>query len=689
MKFLKFSNYKLTIIFNILTQNVLILFILLSTFHITFSQQSLNLRKPLNPENYKIWDEYIRKFAPADSAYNVVIHIARQHYITRRPIVALEVFNIYEKLFPNKIEDIQNEKNFLIQQSLTIPPIDDHRLMYHNLIIHLRNTTDGIVAVKRMFQKYVEQSKFDSALIVINNYKRIFPDYQDFFNELIEILTRDELPVTINHLPKPLNSQFDEWDPNPLPFQNKLYLSGRLPKSNGGIDIFETNFENGEWKQPIPLPKNINGKDDETIDNITIDGHYLLLSGEFAESFGKFDIYALQKSDTGWSQLLHFPIPINSGHQDESGYLTSDNKALIFTSDRPNGINQFVPYGQVYNGSLNGNMDIYVSLLIDGNWSEPTNFGPTINTPFSERSAYLHPDGKTLYFSSEGHPGLGGLDVFKSIRLSDTSWTQWSKPINLGRFINTTGDDWGYKIGISGDSAFFSSRDRNDSYGGFDIYSVNIPKQYQPNNLAIIKGNITDLDNNPIYCQINWENLETGESLGTLYSDPNSGNYLIALPLGKNYGYYANKDNYYPTSGNINLKNIDYDTTISQNIKLISIENINSDKQSLTINNIFFDYDKYDLKSESFFELDRFINFYKNFPNKTIIVIGHTDNSGTANYNLELSKNRANSVKNYLIMKGISVKNIKIESFGDTKPIVPNNSEENRAKNRRVEINIE
>lgn len=652
------------------------------------TQTIIDLRKPLNPENFKVWDEYIRQYAPSDSAYNVVNHIARQHLVRARYIVALEVYLMYETLFPNKKDDIETTKNELIKYAITQVPTSETYPLYEKLARLLHNTTDGIICVKRLAYDFIKNQKFDSAAFVFNAFKVYYPDYKSYFDEIIDILTRDEVLPTMNHFPTPINTNYDEWDPNPTPDGKYLFMTARRPKGFGGIDIFVSENIDGMWQEPQALKPPINGSKDETIDNVTVDGNILLLSGNYPGSFGKFDIYISTNSDTGWTAPRQLAIPVNSGHQDESGYITSDGRAIIFTSDRPGGIGPFVPYGQVYNGSQNGNMDIYISFITPNGWSQPINLGETINTPFSERSAFLHPDGKTLYFSSEGHPGLGGLDVFKSVRLSDTSWTEWSKPVNLGRFINTVDDDWGYKIGITGDSAFFSSRNRTPGLGGFDIYSITLPKEYRPEKVVIVKGRILNKQNKPLAAQIKWQDLKSGEVLGNLNSNPRTGDYFIALPLGKFYGYFADKEGYYPTSGNLDLRNIKSDTTIIQDIILVSQKEIESKQEKITINNIFFDYDKFDLRPESYYELDRFIKFYEKMGKKEIVIEGHTDNIGSNKYNLDLSEKRAKAVRDYLVSKGVEEKLLTLIGFGATRPIAPNDTEPNRQKNRRVEIRI-
>jgi outer membrane protein OmpA-like peptidoglycan-associated protein len=447
-------------------------------------------------------------------------------------------------------------------------------------------------------------------------------------------------------------------------------------------------LKDGKWQKPQNLGKPVNDIYDETIDNVSLDGTILLMSGDFAGTYGEFDIYIAEKDSDSW-KLSHLPYPINSKYHEESANLTSDGKALLFTSDRPGGIGPYIPINQYfYHGSTMGNMDIYISFLSDSGWMKPINLGNTINTPYSERSAYLHPDGKTLYFSSNGHAGLGKLDVYKTVRLKDDSWTEWSEPLNLGKEINTANDDWGYNIDIKGDSAFFGINDALDGYGNWDIYSVSLPKTAKPEKIIIVRGKVTDSKGNPLACVIKWEDLETGEVIGRLRSDPRDGNYFIVLNPGRNYGYFAEKPGFYPVSKNIDLKNKFNDKEIREDIILISLNELKN-KNSVIINNIFFDYDKYELKSESTPELKRLTEFLIKNSKLKVIIEGHTDETGSNEYNLKLSENRADAIKKYLFDNGIKEDRITIKGYGKTKPIASNDTEENRARNRRVEIRFE
>ncbi len=647
--------------------------------------QSL-LKKPLNKENARYFDEFIRRHAPADSAFNVMAYIAKQHFFNGRAMVAREVFVVYGPLFHSRKKEIDNEKNALLQVGLTQAPSQDAVGIYERIAREIAPTEDSFVLVQRLAERFINRRDWDSAAAVYGRFKPLFPGKQKYFNEVISLLLAPEEGIAVRNLGPAVNSKFDEWDPNPTPDGKHLFFSSSRPGTRGLSDVWECRLEGDRWSAPRNLGRGVNGDRNETIDNISADGTTLLLSGDFPGSFGKFDIYTATLDSSGWGNLRHLPMPVNSGYQDESGNFTADGKALVFTSDRPGGVGSHVPYGKYHHGSVMGNMDIYVTFMTDSGWSEPVNLGPKINTPYAERSAYLHPDGKTLYFSSDGHPGLGRLDIFKSVRLKEDSWTEWSEPVNLGKEVNTAMDDWGYKVTVGGDSAFFAGNMRPDGYGGWDLFTAGLPGKAKPDRPAVVSGRVLDGKGRPLYADIYWEDLTTGENSGRLKSNPFDGSYFIALPLGKFYGFYASKSGFYPGSSNLDLRNAPARDIKGHDIILVSNDDFKKHESTIRINNIFFDFDKYFVKPESYPELDRLAAFLKQFPGAKLEIHGHTDNSGNGEYNMELSRKRAEAVRNYMLQKGFSPANFSVKGFGAAKPVADNSTEEGRAQNRRVEV---
>ncbi len=665
--------------------------LLLNTYRLN-AQTIIDLGAPLNDSTFNVWNAYIHKYAPADSAFRVVEQMAGRHYLSERASVAKYIYERYHELFPWQDSIIKSRIFTLEQVMIAQTPQPDTRGVYHDFILKNAPSEDAFVALQRLTDTYVNRKFWDSAVFVYEYYRPYFPASTRRFETIIKILRAPAEGLQVRNLGNFINTFGNEWDPSPTPDGRYLYFTADSRQGgHGRSDIWVSEKKNGEWQLPVNLGKSINSFRDETIDDVSVDGNILKLSGNFRGSLGEFDIYFAEKDEEGWKSLTHLPPPINTIYHEESGCLTADGKALLFTSDRPGGVGPYVPINRhFYHGSNMGNMDIYVSLKKDdGSWSEPINLGTAINTPFAERSVFLHPDGKTLYFSSDGHPGLGRLDVFKSTRLSDTSWTMWSEPINLGKEINSANDDWGYVVDILGETAYFAGNNYVIGYGGWDIYSISLPKAARPEKVAIVRGKVKDNKGSPLGSIIKWEDLETGQLVGTLLSDPRDGYYFIALKLGRLYGYYAQKEGYYPSSKHIDLRNISESIDLTEDIILTSATELAKDNVSIKINNLFFDFAKADLKKESFPELNRLIEFLNTNKTKKILIEGHTDNIGTDERNLQLSIERADAVRYYLIGNGIEADRLSVKGYGASKPEVPNDSEENRALNRRVIISFQ
>ena len=662
--------------------------LLLITFmSVPVFSQSVKLGIPLTRRNLIEADNFIKKYAPADSAFRLLNQMANINNYIGRPDIGRTLLKIYMGYFPNRQEYIQRQIDIKTNQMLLTQNPELMKDSYDTFINEEAPSREAFVAVQKIAEPYVKRRSWDSAIKIYQLYKPLFYNMSDYFTETISILEAKEEGLEVHNLGSVINSYTSEWDPNPTPDGCFLYFSCRGRRGGlGKSDVWYSEMKNGKWKAPVNAGKSINGKNEETIDNVTTDGNGLFLSGTFEGTLGNFDIFYAERVKNGWGKLKHFDPPINSEHTDEAAGFSSDGKALIFSSDRPGGIGDFHPHNSMYEGNDQGNMDIYVSIMSDTGWTEPINIGPTINTPWAERSPYLHPDGKTLYFSSNGHPSVGGMDVFKTTRLREDSWTEWSKPVNLGKEINTADDDWGYTIAAQGDSAFFAGMGREGGLGQWDIYTVKLPEDARPDPVVIIKGWVTDTEGNPLSVDIKWEDLASGRNIGRLKSNPDDGTYVIALPLGKNVGYYAEKEGYYPAAKNIDLRQLVSEPNVNENIVMVSIKEMKENGTKVRINNIFFDFDKAEIKSESFPELRRLASFIKKNPGFKIVVEGHTDNVGAEKYNKELSLKRAENIVKYLVDRGCLASRFEAKGLGTSKPVGDNVTDFGRSQNRRVEI---
>ncbi len=401
---------------------------------------------------------------------------------------------------------------------------------------------------------------------------------------------------------------------------------------------------------------------------ISPDGQYLFFTGcNRPDGFGRCDIYISQKEGTNWSKPLNLGFPINTKGWESQPSLSADGHTLYFVSDRRGGL---------------GSYDIWKSVLqADGKWGVPDNLGPTINTPFDEQSPFIHPDNKTLYFSSNGWPGLGNKDIFIS-RL-DTAGN-WGKPTNLGYPINTYGEENGLTINASGTKAFFSSNNFN-GFGGFDIYSFDLPQNLRPEAVNYVKGIVFDAETKQkLSATIEIIDLKNSQSIYASMSDAVDGTFLATLPGNKEYSLNVARDGYLFYSENFSIKK----NTVGKPILLeVPLQKI-AVGIKVVLKNIFFDTNKFDLKPESKTELEKMIDFLTENPKVSIELSGYTDNVGDDAYNLDLSKNRAKAVFNYLVNNKISPNRLSFKGYGKTNPMSTNSTEEGRANNRRTEFLI-
>ena len=424
----------------------------------------------------------------------------------------------------------------------------------------------AFVALQELLKPYLKINNYEGAIKILKNYENYFGKNDKRIRNLKEILSaKIDHSIQIKSFGVNVNTTGDEYCPIVTADNKTLYFCGKGRKDNlGGEDIYSYSLNNN-LKVKLLTDLSSANTNEEPI-SISIDGTQMLL-------FKDGDLYKTNKIKSGWS----FPVSIDSSTYDSfenisnninnikksqskniintdnwegDGMISSDGKVLIFASDREGGIGFYHRKDKFYSGAFLGNADIYISIKNnDGKWSAPINIGSTINTSYSERSPFLHSDMKTLYFSSNGHGGLGGLDVFKSTRLCDTSWVYWSEPENLGKEINTAEDDWGYQISTDGEKAFFAKSINNNE----DLFYLNMPIRLRPNYVATISGKLIDKNKNPVAAKIKWEDLETGKNVGESKSDPNNGNYFIVF-IGKIYGYFIDNDEYFPISNNVDLR---------------------------------------------------------------------------------------------------------------------------------------
>jgi len=330
--------------------------------------------------------------------------------------------------------------------------------------------------------------------------------------------------------------------------------------------------------------------------------------------------------------------------------------------------------------------DIFVSFLEkDGTWSEPKSLGKKINLPdYNELTPYLASDGVTLYFSSDRPGGLGDNDIWMTKRL-DNSWQKWSDPVNLGSPINTPDWDAFFTLDAGGEYAYLTTSE--EGFGESDIVRVKLMEKERPKPVVLVDGNVYNAKTKqPLSASLIYETLPDGTVAGNGISSAIDGSFKIVLPFDKNYSIRASADKFFAISENLNLDSLEQEgfTKIHKDLYLVPIEV----GEVVRLNNVFFDFDKWDLRPESFVELDRVVKLMQDNPTLEIEMSAHTDSYGSDDYNFKLSDNRAKSAMDYILSKGISPTRITAHGYGETKPVATNETDEGRQINRRVEFQI-
>lgn len=538
----------------------------------------------------------------------------------------------------------------------------------------------GFLALLWQIETQVNKENYKAAADTVNKYLPYFK-HDNRVKKIRNLLLSEKEQLDISPISGSINTLFHEYAPCLTASGKTLYFCGRQRPdnlTNNNEDVFVSEKINGKWTNPENIASINTPENHEAPLAISADGNRMLM-------FTRADIYYTDKTASGWKPPLRFESVNETSSWEADAMLTADGNAILFISDRAENYGPHLRFGKPFHGRRSGSTDIYVSLREGDSWSKPINLGQSINTPFTERSPFLHPDMKTLYFSSDGHATLGRLDVFVSKRLSDTSWTEWSEPENIGIAVNSPADEYDYKLTADGVNAIFSQK---DSTGNYDIFLAELPEKYRPQTVTRISGKILTGGSLPVQAEIRWEELETGKELGLLKSEAGTGNYIIVLPNGKNYGFFVKKKGKYPVSENVDLRKVDKNQDLQKNFILLSEEEIISGEIEIRLQNVFFDIGKHELKPESYPELNRLIDFIGRHPDIKIKISGHTDSRGSDEDNKNLSQRRAESVRKYLILKGAKAENLSAEGYGESKPVADNKSAEGRAKNRRVEFKV-
>jgi outer membrane protein OmpA-like peptidoglycan-associated protein/Tol biopolymer transport system component len=507
----------------------------------------------------------------------------------------------------------------------------------------------------------VDTLELDSARRL--EYTKSLPYYQNALSLYNQPL--DYKPINMQNI----NTSFDDYFPS-ITADEQMFCStvkDRVQHKTNGEDIYRSYKNKGKWSYSKPFDFPINTPENEGSQSFSADGRYIFFVRCGArESFGSCDIYYAQKFGNRWGRIHHFDEPINSSSWDSTPTMSPTGDKLYFSSSRKGGM---------------GGSDIWVAditILENGNLkaSKVRNLGSPINTPKNEHSPFIHTDNTTLYFASNGHPGLGGMDIYKATKKDST---EWQNVTNMGYPLNTSGDEFGFTVNAKGDVAYFASNKIETTNKGLEIYQVNIPQKKQAQSMRTLFGKITNANNHkPIQTKVEIYNQLGNRSYSESISDRATGEFTVFLPDTGQYALSINDAKYLFYSANIQSFND------SMTIQLIPV----SQDATFQLNNLFFATNQANILPESKGELQQLQSFIDKEANWNFSIEGHTDNVGTQKYNKELSLRRAKAVKQALIELGINPKRLTIKGFGSTQPIADNTTENGRAQNRRVVIRL-
>ncbi len=605
-------------------------------------------------------------------------------------------------------KDTEAEK--LLNKTLQEDPnfVEAH-MLYGYLLLEKRRTAEGIEHFKKAIEinpKFFPRNYFDLGLaqLLSADYDNAVKNLETFLKfERINPNTRDQAeqylrnarfasnamknpqPFKLVNLGAGVNTPDYEYFPA-VTADGSTFLFTRNIRNTSGKggpqqeDFYISKKVNNVWQTATPM-SSVNTEGNEGAPTLSADGQIMFfascmeISGDYGsperKGYGSCDIFYSQKVGGKWTTPVNAGPQINTRNWETQPSFSSDGKTLYFIR------------GTVTREGIK-NPDIYYATVgDDGKFGEAVRLSDVVNTPFKEESVFIHPDNQTLYFSSEGHPGMGGLDIFVSRRQADGSW---GKPVNLGYPINTVTDENSLLVDANGKLAYLAS-EREGGFGGLDIYQFELPESVRPEKITYVKGLTYNAKTKvPLDASFELIDLETQQSVTKAFSN-SSGEFLVTLTSNHNYLVNVSKPGFLFYSDNFSLKDkvADYNKPYQLEIPLQPIDT----GYTIELKNVFFDVNKWDLKPESKAELEKVVAFLKSNPSLKVEFGGHTDNSGDKAFNKTLSANRAKAVYDYVIQNGgIAATRLSYKGYSDTKPKVPNDSPENKAKNRRTELKV-
>lgn len=505
-----------------------------------------------------------------------------------------------------------------------------------------------------------------------------------------------------------INTAFSEYCASVTADESMLLFNVRNSESTGGLkndnneyhsDIYASYREGKNWSDPVKLSPKLNSSGDDDCVAVSPDGQSLFMVRNMN---GNDDLYISRLAGSSWT--TPYPLArhrINTEYNETHASFSHDNIRIWFATDNP--------YAN------KGGTDLFFSGRIntrhEEEWGKAATVGTEVNTNENEGCIFIHPDGKTLFFSSKGHNSMGGYDLFKCTRLPG----RWSEPENLGYPVNTPYDEKYISVSASGKHAYITSNRKQDNKGGYDLYritflgpvkpmiierddrlissidqsmqqvSLEAPVVIEGNHLTVLRGRVLDeFTREPVEASIEIVDNELNQVISTFHSNSETGKFLVSLPAGVNYGIAIDAEDYLFYSENFDLPELSSYQLVTKDIYLQNI----CIGCKIVLRNVFFDTGKYILRPESTPELERLHKLLKEITRLKVEISGHTDNVGSDDLNQKLSENRAKAVVTWLVDRGIEPGRITYKGYGPSEPIATNDTPGGRQQNRRTEFKI-
>jgi flagellar motor protein MotB len=606
---------------------------------------------------------------------------------------ALKAYNDGKQAY--EFMDFKNAENYLKESISTDKNFYEAYMVLGEMMYKLRRFSESAlyyhkaVVIDSLFYKPVFFSLADAEMMT-GNYKDALIHFNVYIaqksvsekNKLLATKSIKDCEFAIEAIKNPvpfnpinigdsINTAEDEYWPSITADGQTIMFTRQWNGGKTGAkiqeDFYISHLVGGVWSRAVNAGQPLNTIQNEGAQTISSDGSFMYFTAcDRPDGYGRCDIYYSSFEGKNWSKPINIGPPVNTSSWESQPSISANGRMLFFTSNRPGGF---------------GGMDLWYSVMNNkSEWRTPVNMGKTINTPGDEMSPFIHFDGRTLYFSSNGLIGMGGFDIYFA-RMTDDSI--WSEPKNLGYPINTFNDETGLVIEAGGQKAYFSTK--RDNKMGKDIYSFSLYESVRPDPVSYLKGKVYDaLTGKMLKADYELVNLANAKVMVSNVTDF-TGSFLVCIPSGYNYGLHVSKEGYLFYSDNFMLEGIH--TAVEPVIKRIPLSPVQVGEK-LQLSNIFYEFDSWDLKKESISELNKLYELLSDNKDIVIEIGGYTDSIGSNQYNMTLSEHRAKSVVNYLTERGVALERLKFKGYGSTSPIGNNVTNQGRMLNRRTEVKI-